>query len=96
MGAHGSTAASETADIVILKVSRAIAVARDTMKISKQSVLIRIAICTGLMLIACTGILPAIFRALCQELIDTISILWSLKALRIHNNGNFYFDAKKI
>lgn len=90
MGAHGSTAASETADIVILKdnllkVSHAIAIARDTMKISKQSVLIGIAICTGLMLIACTGILPAIFGALCQELIDTISILWSLKALRIHN-----------
>lgn len=85
MGAHGATAASETADIVILKddlskVSHSIKIARDTMKISKQSVLIGIIICVGLMLIASTGILPAIFGALCQEIVDTVSILWSLKA----------------
>lgn len=85
MGAHGSTAASEAADVVILKddllkVERSIVIARDTMKISKQSVLIGIIICIVLMLIACTGVLPAIWGALCQEIVDTISILWSLKA----------------
>lgn len=85
MGAHGSTAASEAADVVILKddllkVERSIVIARDTMKISKQSVLIGITICIALMLIACTGVLPAIWGALCQEIVDTVSILWSLKA----------------
>lgn len=85
MSAHGAIVASETADIVILKddlskVSHSIKIARDTMKISKQSVLIGIIICVGLMLIASTGILPAIFSALCQEIVDTVSILWSLKA----------------
>ena len=47
MGAHGATAASETADVVILKddlskVSQAVEIAQDTMKIAKQSVLIGI------------------------------------------------------
>ncbi|MGH2168354.1 HAD hydrolase family protein, partial [Enterococcus faecalis] len=43
MGAHGATAASQTADVVILKddlskVSQAAEIAQDTMKIAKQSV----------------------------------------------------------
>lgn len=59
MGAHGATAASETADVVILKddlskVSQAVEIAQDTMKIAKQSVLIGIFICVLLMLIAST------------------------------------------
>lgn len=91
MGAHGSTAASEAADVVILKddllkVAKSIVIARDTMKISRQSVLIGIIICIVLMLIACTGILPAILGALCQELVDTVSILWSLKARGAKSN----------
>ena len=45
MGAHGSTAASENADVVIMKddlskVAQVIAIAKHTMKIAKQSVLI--------------------------------------------------------
>lgn len=85
MGAHGATAASETADVVILKdnlekVSIAVGIAKDTMKIAKQSVLIGIAICTILMLIASTGIIPALFGAVLQEVVDTVSILSSLRA----------------
>ena len=50
MGAHGSTAASESADAVILKddllrVAKAVVISRDTMRIAKQSVLIGIFIC---------------------------------------------------
>ncbi|RRK10706.1 cadmium-translocating P-type ATPase [Lactiplantibacillus garii] len=87
MGAHGSTAASESADVVILKddlsrVVTAIQIAKDTMQVAKQAVWIGIAICTVLMLIASTGIIPALFGAMLQEVVDTVSILWALRALR--------------
>lgn len=89
MGAHGSTAASETADVVILqdnlsRVAKAVAISKDTLKVAKQAVLIGIAICTILMLIACTGIIPAFVGAMLQEVIDTVSILWALKARKVH------------
>ncbi|WP_295775202.1 heavy metal translocating P-type ATPase [uncultured Limosilactobacillus sp.] len=85
MGARGSTEASESADIVIMtdnleKVASAVLIARDTLKVAKQSVLIGIFICIGLMLICMTGWIPAIIGALLQEVIDTVCILWSLKA----------------
>jgi heavy metal translocating P-type ATPase len=85
MGAHGATAASESADVVILrddlsKVSEAVAISRDTMRIARESVLIGIAICTILMLIASTGIIPAIIGALFQEVVDTVTILAALRA----------------
>lgn len=89
MGAHGATAASESADVVILKddlhrVSRAVQIARDTMKVAKQSVLIGIVICTVLMLIASTGWIPALIGAMFQEVVDTVSILYALKARKEH------------
>lgn len=95
MGAKGSTAASESADVVILKddlsrLVRAIIISRETMSIAKQAVLIGIFICTALMLIAAFGIIPTIIGALLQEVIDTVSILWSLKA----RNGKTQFDSQ--
>lgn len=85
MGAHGSTAASESADAVILKddlsqVAAAVTVAQDTMKIARQSVLIGIFICILLMLIAATGVIPALLGAALQEVVDTVSILSALRA----------------
>ncbi|EOS7904312.1 cadmium-translocating P-type ATPase [Enterococcus hirae] len=85
MGAHGSTAASESADAVILKddltkVATAITISRDTMKVAKQSVLIGIFICVFLMLVASTGVIPALFGAVLQEVVDTVSILSALRA----------------
>ncbi|SMS15004.1 heavy metal translocating P-type ATPase [Levilactobacillus zymae] len=85
MGAHGATAASESADAVVLKddltrVSTAVQISRDTMRIARQSVLIGIAICTGLMLIASFGVIPAIIGALFQEAVDIITILYALRA----------------
>ncbi|WP_288659057.1 heavy metal translocating P-type ATPase [uncultured Limosilactobacillus sp.] len=90
MGAHGSSAASESAAVVILKddlykVAKAVAISMDTIKIAKQAVLIGIAICTILMLIATTGIIPAFVGAMLQEVIDTVSILWALKPRQMHN-----------
>ncbi|OTP09443.1 cadmium-translocating P-type ATPase [Enterococcus sp. 10A9_DIV0425] len=85
MGAHGSTAASESADIVILKddlrrVAEAVTISKDTMKIAKQSVLIGIFVCVFLMLVASTGVIPALFGAMLQEVVDTVSILSALRA----------------
>lgn len=85
MGAHGSTAASESADVVILKddlerVAEAVMISRETMKVAKQSVLIGIFVCVFLMLIASTGVIPALFGAMLQEVVDTVSILSALRA----------------
>ena len=52
------------------------------MKVAKEAVLIGIFICIVLMIIASTGVLPTIFGALLQEVIDTVSILYALKALK--------------
>ena len=85
MGAHGATAASESADAVVLrddlaKVAAATLIAKETMVIAKQSVLIGIAICTGLMLIASFGVIPTIIGAMLQEVVDTVTILYALQA----------------
>lgn len=85
MGNSSASAASQTADVVIVKndlhtLLNAINISRYTMKIARQSVLIGIIICTVLELICATGIIPVIAGALLQELIDTTSILWALRA----------------
>lgn len=87
LGASGSTVASESADVVVLRndlnlVPESIKISRETMKVAKEAVLIGIFICIALMLIASTGVLPAIIGALLQEVIDTVSILYALKALK--------------
>ncbi|MDR0920972.1 MAG: cadmium-translocating P-type ATPase [Lactobacillales bacterium] len=87
LGATGSTIASESADVVVLKndlrcIPHALQISKETMKIAKGAVLIGIFICVVLMLIAATGIIPAIIGALFQEVVDTVSILYALKALR--------------
>lgn len=85
MGAHGATAASESADAVVLrddlsKVAQAQMIGTQTLKVAKAAVGIGIAICTGLMLIAATGVIPTIIGALFQEVVDTVTILYALKA----------------
>ncbi|BBF75932.1 lead, cadmium, zinc and mercury transporting ATPase; copper-translocating P-type ATPase (plasmid) [Lacticaseibacillus paracasei] len=47
---------------------------------AKQAVLIGIAICTGLMLIASFGVIPTIIGAMLQEVVDTVTILYALRA----------------
>lgn len=82
-----STAASEAADAVILKddlhrVCIAIQIAKETMQIARQSVLIGIFICIILMLVASTGVIPALLGAVLQEVVDTVSIFSALRARR--------------
>ena len=82
MGARGSTAASRSADAVILKddltkVTTAVLISKRTMQVAKQSaVLIGIFICVFLMLVASMGVIKLLFgRQLLQEVVDTVSIL---------------------
>ena len=87
IGVGSGTVASEAADIVLLqndlsKVTQSIQISRDTMKIAKQAVMIGIVICIILMFIAAAGVIPAVIGALFQEVIDVISILYALRALR--------------
>lgn len=87
VGSGNSTVASEAADLVLLKndlqnVPKAVKISRDTMKIARQSVLIGILICLILMLVAATGLIPAVIGALFQEVVDVVSILYALRALR--------------
>jgi len=87
MGAKGSSAASDSADVVILKdnlekVSDTVIISGETMKIARQSVFIGIAVCTVLMLIAAFGVLPALIGAGLQEVVDVISITSALRALK--------------
>jgi ATPase, P-type (transporting), HAD superfamily, subfamily IC len=85
MGYKGANAASESADAVILqddlsKVSTAVKISHDTMRIAREAVLIGIFICTALMVIAAFGFIPTIFGALSQEVVDTVAILYALRA----------------
>ena len=86
MGARGSTAASESADVVIMRdelsrVARAIEFGQATVRIATQSIWIGIAISAALMVLAVFGWIPAILGATFQELIDLITILNALRAL---------------
>lgn len=86
MGARGSTAASETADVVIMaddlsRTAHAMAISQRTMKVALQSIWLGIALSMGLMLVAAFGYLPAIVGAASQEVVDLAAILNALRAL---------------
>ena len=85
MGYKGANAASESADAVILqddlsKVSTVVKISHDTMRIAREAVLLGIFICIVLMIIAAFGLIPTIIGALFQEVVDTVAILYALRA----------------
>jgi heavy metal translocating P-type ATPase len=86
MGAKGSTAAGEAADAVILKdslagVADAVAIGRHTLRVAYTAIWIGIVMSIGLMLVATTGVIPAVVGALIQEVVDLTTILYALRAL---------------
>ena len=86
MGARGSTAASESADVVIMKddlqrVGRSVQVGVETVRIATQSIWIGMVMSLGLMVVAVFGVVPAILGAGFQEVIDLVTILNALRAL---------------
>lgn len=96
LGARGSTAASETADMVILlddveRVAEATKVAKHTFKIAKQSIFIGIGLSIILMFIFATGKFKPVYGAAVQEVVDVIVIF---NALRAH--GSFRRKGTKL
>lgn len=86
MGARGSTAAGEAADAVNLKdslepVLAAVAIGKHTLSVAYTAIWIGIALSLGLMLIATTGVIPAVVGAFAQEFVDLATILYALRAL---------------
>ncbi|MGV8909248.1 MAG: heavy metal translocating P-type ATPase [Propionicimonas sp.] len=87
MGAKGATAASESADVVIMlddlsRVATSIAIAQRTVRVALQAIWLGIVISLVLMSIAVWGVLPAILGAALQELVDLAAILMALRAVR--------------
>jgi len=85
MGARGSTAASESADMVIMvndlsRVAAAYEIAKRTFSIARASILIGIALSILLMLAFATGRFTALTGALLQELVDVFVIFFALRA----------------
>ena len=92
MGARGSTAAGESADVVIIlddlsKVASAVRIGQRTVKVALQSIWIGIALSVALMVAAAAGYVPAIAGALSQELVDLATILNALRALSAGKKG---------
>ncbi len=86
MGARGSTAAGESADVVIIlddlsKVASAVRIGQRTVKVALQSIWIGIGLSVALMVAAAAGYVPAIAGALSQEVVDLATILNALRAL---------------
>ncbi|HVW23159.1 MAG TPA: heavy metal translocating P-type ATPase [Candidatus Saccharimonadales bacterium] len=85
LGARGSTAASESADLVIMtddlsRVAAARAIAVQTFKIARQSILVGIALSLIMMLVFATGKFPPLLGALLQEVVDVVVIFNALRA----------------
>lgn len=86
MGARGATAASESADAVILvddisRTAKAVEIGRDTVRIALQSIWLGIIVSVGLMVVAAFGFIPATAGALLQEFVDLAAILAALRAI---------------
>lgn len=86
MGARGATAASESADVVIVlddlsRVADAVLIGQRTMRVALQSIWLGIVLSVGLMLLGAFGLLPAIVGAALQEVVDLATILNALRAL---------------
>jgi heavy metal translocating P-type ATPase len=85
LGARGSTAASESADIVILtddlgRVATALSIAKRTFKIARQSILVGIFLSFVLMAAFATGKFPPLAGAVLQEVVDVVVIFNALRA----------------
>ncbi|WP_257477356.1 heavy metal translocating P-type ATPase [Acidipropionibacterium jensenii] len=83
MGVQGSAAAVESADVVVMKddlsrVALAVRIGRRTLSVAWQAIAIGIGLSLALMLVAATGVMPAVVGAGIQELVDLACILWAL------------------
>ena len=92
MGAHGTAAAAEAGDVVLLadrldRVAEAIAIARRARRIALQAILLGIGLSLLAMMAAAFGWLSPLAGALLQEAIDVAAILYALRALLPGKDG---------
>lgn len=85
LGARGSTAASESADVVIMvdnieQVATSVQIAKRTIFIAKQSILTGIFLSVILMFIFATGKFRPVYGAAIQEVVDVVVIFNALRA----------------
>ena len=85
LGARGSTAASESADMVIMlddlsRVAAAYSIAKHTFKIARQSILVGIGLSIILMIVFATGHFLPVYGAVIQEVVDVVVIFNALRA----------------
>ncbi len=85
LGARGSTAASESADIVIMpddlsRLATSVAIAKRTFRIARQSIMVGISLSVLLMLVFATGKFPPLAGAIIQEVVDVVVIANALRA----------------
>jgi cation transport ATPase len=72
MGAKGATAASESADAVVLvddisRTAKAVEIGRDTVRIALQSIWLGIIVSVGLMIVTAFGVIPATAVRCCRS-----------------------------
>jgi cation transport ATPase len=87
MGSEAATAASETADAIVLvnridRIVTAVAVGRRSLWIARQSVLAGMGLSLTAMVAASLGFLTPVGGALLQEAVDVAVIANALRALR--------------
>jgi heavy metal translocating P-type ATPase len=87
LAAHGGGISAEAADVVLLaddltRVPEAVAIARHTMKIARQSIGVGLGLSGVAMIVAGFGFIPPTIGALLQEAIDAAVILNALRAMR--------------
>jgi len=88
MGARGTAASAEAADVVLLvdrldRLAEALHTARHTHRIALESVVVGMGLSLIAMLFAAFGYLPPLYGAVLQEAIDVAVIMNALRALRI-------------
>jgi heavy metal translocating P-type ATPase len=85
LGGHGGGVTAEAADVVLLtdnlsRVSEAIVISRNTMRIARQSIWVGLGLSGVAMLFAAAGSIPPVIGALLQEGIDVAVILNALRS----------------
>jgi heavy metal translocating P-type ATPase len=88
VGIRGASSATETADAVLLvdsleRVHEALVIARRTVRIARDSVLLGMGLSIAGMAAAALGLLPPLWGAIAQEGIDVLAILNALRSLTI-------------
>ncbi len=85
LGARGSAAASESADVVIMlddisRVATGLEIAQKTFKIARQSIVVGILLSMALMVLFASGAFSPLLGAILQEVVDVVVIFNALRA----------------